>query len=121
MPAEMFKVIARFEDEYGQPLTGGEYSVALRDEDRLFDDKLGDSPLDASGEAGFLVTVADILSFDSPGERTPDLYFIVKKNGQEIFRSDVFEEVNFDVVDEVTGRTDSLTRTFGPFRIRGSD
>jgi len=121
MPAEMFKVIASFQDAHGQPLTGSAYSVSLRDQDRFFDDRLGDSFLDGSGEAGFLVAVADIVSLDSPGERTPDLYFIVKKDGQEIFRSEVFADVNFDTVDAVTGRTDSVTKAFGPFRVTESD
>lgn len=117
MPAEMFKVIATFQDESGKPLTGPGYVVKLRDKDRFFDDKLGASSLSPEGEAEFLVFAADIRSIDSPRERTPDLYFIVTQDEHEIFRSEVFPNVEFDTVDPVTGRPDSLTRTFGPFRI----
>ena len=120
MPAEMFRVIASFVDAEGEPLTGAEYAVKLRDEDPLFDDKLGVSTLNAAGEAEFLFTTADIVSVDSPNERKPDLYFIVTRNGREIFHSQVFDDVDFDAVDPVTGRGDGLTRRFGPFRISES-
>jgi len=117
MTAEVFKVSASFRKENGEPLTGREYAIGLRDEDRFFDDKLGMSSLDANGVAEFLVFAADIVSIDSPGERTPDLYFIVLKNGQEIYRSEVYRNVNFDTVDEVTGRPQGLTQSFGPFTV----
>jgi len=117
VPAEMFKVIAKFQKTSGEPLTGADYSVSLRDEDKFFDDKLGESKLAPDGSAEFIVFTADILSFDSKGERTPDLYFVVRKNGREIHRTEVFTDVNFDEVDSVTGRTDGLTRSFGPFQV----
>jgi len=119
MPAEIFKVIAEFTDANDSPLSGDDYSVSLMDEDRYFDDKLGKSGLNAKGEAEFLVAVADILSFDSAGERTPDLYFVVRKAGDEVFRSEVFNDVDFDTVDPVTGRSKSLTQKFGPFQVTG--
>ncbi len=115
MSSGLFKVIAEFKSPDGTPLTGREYSVALLDEDRFFDDKLGDAALNPNGEAEFLVTAADILSFDSRGERTPDLYFVVRKDGEQVFRSDVFDEVDFEIEDPVTGRAKGLTQTFGPF------
>lgn len=115
MASGIYKVIAEFRVADGGPLSGDEYSVTLLDEDRFFDDKLGASGLDADGVAEFLVSAADILSFDSAGERTPDLYFVVRKSGKEIFRSEVFDEVDFDADDEVTGRPDGLTKKFGPF------
>ena len=111
----MFKVIATFTDESGQPLTGSDYSVVVMDDDKFFDDKLGARPLGPDGTVEFLIAVADILSIDSAGERTPDLYFVVRKDGKEVFRSDVFEEVDFDAKDPVTGRPKGLTKTFGPF------
>jgi hypothetical protein len=120
MPAELFKVIAQFTDGSGTPLTGGDYSVALMDDDKYFDDKLGLQALSDDGTAEFLIAVADILSFDSAGERTPDLYFVVKKDGEEVFRSDVFREVDFDTKDPVTGRAKGLTRSFGPFVVPSS-
>lgn len=119
MPAEMFRVIAEFKDENGAPLGGGHYTVTLMDEDKYFDDKLGSQTLSPEGKAEFLVAAADILSFDSAGERTPDLYFVVKKDGREVFRSEVFDEVDFDAEDPVTGRAKGLTRAFGPFVVAG--
>ena len=119
MPAEVFKVIASFVDESGQPLTGAGYSVMLMDQDRIFDDKLGASRLDGEGRAEFLVFAADILSIDSPDERTPDIYFVVLKEHDEVCRTEVFPNVNFDLVDPVTGRADGLTKEFGPFRVAG--
>ena len=117
MPAEIFKVIATFTDENGVPLTGGDYSVVVMDDDKFFDDKLGAEPLGPDGKAEFLISVADILSFDSAGERTPDLYFVVKKGGKEVFRSEVFAEVDFDAKDPVTGRPKGVTKAFGPFAV----
>lgn len=45
MTADLFKVIARFENAEGQPFFGSEYKVMLLDEDRLLDDKLGSTSL----------------------------------------------------------------------------
>jgi hypothetical protein len=117
MSSEIFKVIAEFTDADGKPLSGDDYAVTLLDEDRFFDDKLGEAQLNAEGVAEFLITVADILSFGSAGERTPDLYFVVRKGGSEVFRSKVFDEVDFDAIDPVTGRSKSLTKRFGPFQV----
>jgi hypothetical protein len=113
----IFKVIGKFTDEDGYPLTGDDYEVALLDEDKYFDDKLGMSALSPEGEAEFLVSAADILSIDSAGETTPDLYFVVRKHGDEVFRSEVFTEVDFEAKDPVTGRARGLTKAFGPFRV----
>lgn len=117
MTADLFRVVARFENAEGHPFFGSEYEVLLLDKDRLFDDKLGARSISANGTAEFMFSVADIFSIDSPGERTPDIYFVITENGNEVWRSEVFSEVNFDAVDPVTGRKDSLTREFGPFRI----
>ncbi len=120
MSSGIFKVIAAFTDADGSPLTGDDYSVVILDEDRYFDDKLGESKLNAEGSADFIITAADILSFDSAGETTPDLYFVVRKDGKEVFRSDVFSEVDFETIDPVTGRSKAGTQSFGPFKVAGS-
>ncbi len=117
MTADLFRVIARFENAEGRPFFGSEYEVALLDQDRLFDDKLGTSSINEDGTAEFLFSVADVLSVDSIGERLPDIYFVITENGNEVFRSEVFPEVNFDATNPVTGRADSLTKEFGPFRV----
>lgn len=118
MSSGLFKIIVAFEDAQGNPLTGPDYRVRVYDQDRFFDDKLGKAGLDAEGRAEFLVPVADIMSIDSPGEHTPDIYFILEKDGEEIFRSQVFENVDFESINPVTARADQLTRSFGPFRIK---
>lgn len=117
MSSGIFNAIATFQTDDGKPLTGAEYSVALRDEDRFLDDKLGASKLSPDGVAEFVIFVADIISIDSPGERTPDLYFIVYNHDQEIFRTDVFPEIDFEVNDDVTERAKGLTKSFGPLRV----
>lgn len=117
MSSGIFKVNASFQNSDGKPLTGEQYSVGLLDEDRFFDDKLGVSELDENGVAEFVIYVADILSIDSSGERKPDLYFVVRKDGDEIFRSDVIPEVDFEVHDPVTKRPKGLTKSFGPYRV----
>ena len=119
MTADLFRVIARFENAEGRPFFGSEYEVMLLDEDRWFDDKLGTKPISEDGTAEFLFSVADVLSIDSAGERTPDIYFVIVENGNEVWRSEVFANVNFDAPDPVTGRKDNLTREFGPFRVTG--
>ena len=117
MATEIFKVIAEFTDADGKPLSGEGYMAFLMDEDHYFDDKLGAKPLSADGTAEFIVSTADILSFDSAGERTPDLYFIMRKDGKKVFRSEVFAEVDFEVKDPVTGKPKGLTKKFGPFEV----
>lgn len=117
MPADLFKVIAKFEGPEGQPFTGSAYRVALLDRDRLLDDKLGLAELDEDGTAEFLFSAAEILSIDSMGERTPDIYFVITENGNEVFRSEIFSDVDFDATDAVTGRQEKLTKEFGPFRV----
>ena len=119
MPADLFKVIARFENAEGRPFFGSAYKVSLLDQDRLFDDKLGSTSLNEDGTAEFLFSAADILSIDSMDERTPDIYFVITENGNEVFRSEVFPDVDFDTTNQVTGRQQSLTREFGPFRVTG--
>lgn len=117
MSSGIFKVIGKFTDNSGYPLTGDEFEVALLDEDRYFDDKLGTTSLNADGEAEFIINAVDILSIDSAGETTPDLYFVVRKGGKEIFRSKTFSEVDFELKDPVTGRAKGLTKAFGPFQV----
>jgi len=119
MPAEIFKVIARFENAEGRPFFGSEYRVTLLDRDRLLDDKLGSASLSRDGTAEFLFSASDILSIDSIGERNPDLYFLITEHGNEVFRSPIFSEVDFDATDPVTGRQDNVTKEFGPFRVTG--
>lgn len=118
MPAELFKVIARFTDIEGYPLYGEQYRIKLLDKDRLFNDRLGAVSPDKDGVAEFVFAASEAFSIDSPGERRPDIYFVVTKGGREIFRSEIFPNVNFDLIDSVTGQPEGLTKEFGPFRVR---
>ena len=114
----LFRVIVSFTDTEGKPLGDGSWSVKVRDKDPLFDGKLGEAKLDANGSAGILISVADISSLDSPGERTPDIYFVLYQNGKKILTTAVTENVNFESIDPVTGRaTTSMTQTFGPYKV----
>jgi hypothetical protein len=117
MASELFKVIATFVDKQGNPLSGPEFSARLMDRDCLFDDRLGASPLADDGSAEFTFSTAEILSVDSPDERTPDLYFVLCRDGDTVFMSDIYKDVDFDRRDEVTGRQDQLTQKFGPFQV----
>jgi len=91
MPQLLFKVTGRFIfKSSGKPVTGDEYIVWLYDKDPITDDKLGEGKLDENGRVEITCDLADASSLDSPGESKPDLYFILLKNGREIFRSDVF-------------------------------
>lgn len=117
MTSGIYKVIATFHNARGGPITGDGIAAGLRDEDRFFDDKLGVCTLNNRGEAEFIFTAEDIDSIDSRGEQRPDLYFVLWRNGEEIFRSEVFENIDFEATDPVTGRKKGLTRSFGPFRV----
>lgn len=119
MPADLFRVIARFENAEGRPFFGSAYRVSLLDKDRLFDDKLGSTSINEDGSAEFLFSAADILSIDSMDERKPDIYFVITESGNEVFRSEIFPDVDFDITDPVTGQEDGLTKEFGPFRVTG--
>ena len=113
----LFCAIAKFIDEQGNPLIGTDWSADLRDQDALLDDCLGDATLDDEGSATFLISVADIKSLDSWDERNPDLYFTLFRNGQEVFRSEVIEDVDFEELDRVSGDPVKITQEFGPYTI----
>jgi hypothetical protein len=117
MTSGIYKVTATFQNAGGGPVTGPGIEAGLRDKDRFFDDKLGVCTLNDRGEAEFIFTAEDIDSIDSRGETRPDLYFVLWRNGEEIFRSEVFANVDFDAIDPVTGRKKGLTQAFGPFSV----
>ncbi|MGI9233748.1 MAG: hypothetical protein ACR2RD_08975 [Woeseiaceae bacterium] len=119
MSTDLFRVIARFENADGRPFFGSEYEVSLLDRDRLLDDKLGSTSLSKDGIAEFVFSASEILSIDSIGERTPDIYFLITENGNEVFRTEIFSDIDFDATDPVTGRHDNLTKEFGPFLVAG--
>ncbi len=114
----LFKIIVSFTDTDGNPLDDGSWKVKARDKDPLFDGNLGEAKLDTNGSAGILISVSDISSIDSPGERTPDIYFVLYQNGKKVLTTEVVENVDFESIDPVTGRaTGSTTQTFGPYTV----
>ncbi len=117
----LFCAIVRFEDTAGEPLAGNGWSVTARDRDAIVDNELGTADLDVNGEARILIAVADIMSVDSPGERRPDLYFSLRRDGHEVFRTDVIEDVDFESLDPVSGDPVKITREFGPYRVNLED
>jgi hypothetical protein len=113
----LYCAIVRFENLQGEPLAGSNWKVTLRDEDPLADDELGSAGLDEDGGAQLLISVADVLSLDSPGERAPDLYFVLQHFGREVFRSQVLPDVDFEALDPVSGEPNRITQDFGTIQV----
>jgi hypothetical protein len=111
----LFCAIACFVDESGTPVQGKGWTARLSDQDTFLDDHLGTVKLDYEGKATFLLSVADIKSVDSPGERMPDLYFTLLREGEEVFRSTVSQDVDFESLHKVSGDPVQITREFGPY------
>lgn len=86
-------LVAKGNDE---PVCGKEFSVRLFDKDVFDDDYLGESSLDESGCAKFIITDQHVAGFAKLDEK-PDFYFVVYKNKQQIFKSRVMQ--NFDLRD----------------------
>ncbi len=84
-------LIAKGSDE---PVTGKEYSVRLFDRDVFDDNYLGESSLDETGCAKFIITEKHFAGFAMLEEK-PDFYFVVYKNKDQIFKSRVMQ--NFDL------------------------
>lgn len=113
----LFCAIIRFTNLKGEPLAGPEWTVEAVDEDPLADDDLGTSTLDANGEGRVFIAVADISSIDSPAERNPDLYFVLRHYGTEVYRTPVRHQVDFESLDPVTGGAKHLTQDFGTCQV----
>jgi hypothetical protein len=113
----LFSAIAIFVDGSGNPLTQPGLTASVSDQDVLLDDCLGTAKVDHEGRATFMLAAADIMSLDSPGEREPDLYFKLFKDGDEIFRSKVSRNVDFESLDPVSGDPVQITQEFGPFTV----
>jgi hypothetical protein len=78
------------------PVTGKEYLVRLYDEDFFEDDFLGESGLDTNGVASISFNPGDFDTGDVLKENSLDFYFVVFKNGKEIFSSKVMEHINVE-------------------------
>ena len=114
----LFCAIAVFVDQSGKPLSGDGWKASVSDQDVILDDFLGVADVDKEGRATFLLSVADIMSIDSPGERNPDLYFTLFHDDVEVFRSKVSRDVDFESLDKVSGDPVRITQEFGPFQVK---
>ncbi|MCK4761664.1 MAG: hypothetical protein KAW12_05645 [Candidatus Aminicenantes bacterium] len=114
----MIKVIAKFVNKKtGEPVSGENYIVRLYDNDVVSDDFLGEGKLNNAGEVHILTDLSKASSFDSPGEKKPDLYFELYNEHGVVYQSKVFANVDFLEEDKVTGKKTGLTKDFGVFEI----
>ena len=90
------RFIAKGTDE---PLTGNASRMRLFDKDVFDDDYLGESPLDSNGVAtiGFAhAAFSDLGSI----ETMPDFYFVVVKDGVQIFESKLMADIDVAAVEK---------------------
>ena len=85
-----------------EPVNGSEYRVRLYDKDIFADDYLGESPVE-EGLASFTITPE---SFKAPLglDEKPDFYFLVYKNGETIFKSQVMQNLDITNFNEFVMR-----------------
>ncbi|MBM4108265.1 MAG: hypothetical protein FJ255_05560 [Phycisphaerae bacterium] len=115
--AGLYRFVVRFVDKAsGKPVTGPAYRVRFFDKDIIHDNRLGESPLDGQGSAGVIVSSAAFKGLDSPGETEPDLYCVLMKDGQQVFKTPVRMNVKVEATDPVTGR-DARTIDLGVFKV----
>ena len=116
--SEVIRVLAKFNHKSnGKPVTGPEYTAKLYDKDILVNDEMGKVHPNSDGGVDIICPLPLTSSFDSPGEEKPDLYFVLLKNGKEIFRSQVFKNVDFLAKDTVSGKLTNLRQDLGTFDI----
>jgi len=90
------RFIAKGADE---PLTGLAYRMRLFDKDVFDDDYLGESTLDSNGVATISFAHAAFSDLGSI-EKMPDFYFVVVKNGVQIFESEVMANIDVDAIEK---------------------
>ena len=94
------EVTARFITKGGDmPLTGDAYKFRLFDKDVFDDDYIGESIIDSNGVVNIQFTTTafgDIANL----ETTPDFYFVLVKNGVQIFESKVMEDMDITAFEQ---------------------
>ena len=94
------EVTARFITKGGDaPLTGDAYKLRLFDKDVFDDDYIGESNLDSNGVGKIKFNHAafgDIAKL----ETTQDFYFVLVKNGVQVFESKVMEDVDIAALEQ---------------------
>ncbi len=110
----IIRLIAKGSDA---PLTGSQYRVRLFDKDFFDDDFLGESSLDETGTAHISFTHA---AFDDVAnlEAMPDFYFVVLKDGQQIFQSQVMQDVDIAAMEQFRMGTGEVI-DLGTFLVEG--
>lgn len=91
------RLIAPGEDK---PLQGEGIVVRLFDIDLTGDDFLGEAVPDADGRVEFSFTHSSFNLGDWGLEDKPDFFFVVFKDGQPIFKSQVMEDIDIDMVEQ---------------------
>ena len=81
------------------PLTGDAYKFRLFDKDVFDDDYIGESSLDSDGVGKIKFNSADFGDIANL-ETTPDLYFVLVKNGVQIFESKLMEDVDVAALEQ---------------------
>ena len=80
------------------PLASDAYKLRLFDKDVFDDDYIGESGLDSNGVGKITfnhTAFSDIASL----ETTPDFYFVLVKNGVQIFESKIMENVDIAALE----------------------
>ena len=85
----------------GAPLNDSNITVQLYDEDVYLDDFLGANSPNQDGNVTISFDTDDFKSADSPFEQFPDLYFVVKKDSEIIYKSKVMKDVKLDTYGNV--------------------
>lgn len=78
-----------------EPL-GKENTVRVYDKDLYDDDYLGEATPNEDGTVEVTFAPKDIQSWDSPLEEKPDVYFVVMRGKDVLYKSPVFEDLDPD-------------------------
>jgi hypothetical protein len=84
----------------GQPVYGGAYVVRLFDKDFVDEDYLGQASPDKNGAVSIEFNPSQFDQKDVIKDKSLDFFFVVLRNGKEIFRSKVMEDVNIRAVEQ---------------------
>jgi hypothetical protein len=79
-------------------------NAELHDADPISDDHLATAIVSSDGKLEFLIDTEDAGGGDSPFEKRPDIYILIKDtNGEVIFHSLVINNVDFEQRDPIYG------------------
>ncbi len=82
-----------------QPIGGESYMLELYDEDKKDVDFLGSGPLNEQGIADIRFNPQDINQGEEDSilpETKPDIFFVIKKDGKEVYRSTTTYDIDFE-------------------------